>query len=286
MDTMENKCQKLLAAINSGDIDTYVYTRISIVAEISDNDYFINENENGLVIGKALVIILGEMSHKGIVYKRVVLVALYSLLKVVIDDKEDNDNSTAIAFALLLILFSENQNFIGGEYIVSKVKTVEIAAKQHFGMLCVFYWKYYLNGAKPTLLYRTQQRLQNATKVFININVPDISVRKKVIDFEYDNFKSMVHDMPIDIELKYPGIPYYNPETDFAMIRALFNEEPQYFKKHIDEPKRTTKQPERSIPTNSSSIQRKGEDGVSNSGCMVMLCAIVGVIILAIYGCL
>ena len=85
-----------------------------------------------------------------------------SLLKIIINDKIDSKPQTAIASALLLVLFSENQDFIGGEYIVSKVRTTEAAAHQYIGMACVFFWKYNLNATKPSLLYRTQQRLQKA----------------------------------------------------------------------------------------------------------------------------
>ena len=229
MDPLESKCQKLLSAINGGDVETYKRLRTSIAADISDNGFMVREYEDNLAVGKALVVILDDMSRSGIIYKRIVLIAMHSLLKIIINDKNDNNSQTAIASALLLILFSENQNFVGGEYIVSKVRSTETAAHQYIGMSCVFFWKYKLNATKPSsLLYRTQQRLQKAISSS-TLDTPDASTRKKVVDFEYDNFNSMLHDLPLDVELKYPGVPFFDPEEVFSRVQSMFNAESLYF---------------------------------------------------------
>ena len=230
MTDLESKCQKLLLSINSKDVETYKRLRTSIVANISDNDFTVSDYDDNLAIGKGLLIILDDMPQNGIIYKRVVLVALHSLLKIIINDKNDNNSQTAIASALLLILFSENQDFVGGEYLVSKIRTMDAAAHQFIGMMCVFYWKYKFNASKPTLHYRTDQRLQKAINSS-TIDTPDISTRKKVIDFEYNNFNSMLHDLPLDVELKYPGVSFFEPEIVLPKIQSLFNSEQLYFKR-------------------------------------------------------
>ncbi len=229
MNHLESKCQKLLSAINGGDVDTYKRLRTSIVADISDSDFMVREYEDNLAVGKALVVILDDMSRGGIIYKRIVLIAMHSLLKIIINDKNDNNPQTAIASALLLVLFSENQNFVGGEYIASKVRSTETAVHQFIGMSCVFFWKYKFNPSKPSLLYRTQQRLQRAIGPS-TLDTPDASTRKKVVDFEYDNFNSMLHDLPLDMELKYPGFPFFDPEEVLPRIQSMFTADSLYFK--------------------------------------------------------
>lgn len=229
MDPLESKCQKLLSAISGGDVEIYKRLRTSIVTDISDNDFMVPEFEDNLAVGKALVVILDDISRGGIIYKRIVLIAMHSLLKIIVNDKNNNIPQTATASALLLILFSENQNFVGGEYIVSKVRSTETAAHQYIGMTSVFYWQYKFNASKPTLLFRTQQRLQAA--VASSLDIPDISTRKKVIDFEYNNFNSIIHDLPLDVELNYPGVPFFVPEIMLPKIQSMFNTELWYFKK-------------------------------------------------------
>ena len=226
MESLESKCQKLLSSINIGDVETYKRLRMSIVIGIIDNDFMVREYEDNLAVGKALVVILDDMSYCGMVYKRVALIAMHSLLKIIINDKNDNNPQTAIASALLLILFSENQDFIGGEYIASKVRTAEAAVHQYIGMSCVFYWKYKFNPLTPNLLCRTQQRLQRAISSSV-LDTPDASTRKMVVDFEYDNFCSMLHCLLLDVELKYHGVSF--DEEIFQRIQSLFNVELRYF---------------------------------------------------------
>lgn len=267
MNPLESKCQKLLSAINGGDVETYKRLRTSIVVDISDNDFMVREYEDNLAVGKALVVILDDMSRGGIIYKRVVLIAMHSLLKIIINDKNDNNAQTATASALLLILFSENQNFVGGEYIVSKVRSTETAAHQFIGISCVFYWKYKFNPSRPSLLDRTQQRLQNAISSS-TLDTPDASTRKKVVDFEYDNFNSMLHDLPLDVELKYPGVPFFDPDIVLPKVQSLFNTDLLYFMKPSPIP--TTNENKSNIgketgrqAPNSSSIKTE-----STSGCL------------------
>ena len=267
MNNFESKCQKLLLSINNGDVDTYKRLRTSIVADISDNDFMVEDFEDNLAIGKGLVVILDDMPQNGIIYKRVVLIALYSLLKIIISDKKDNNPQTAIASALLLILFSEEQKFVGGEYIVSKVRRTDVAVHQFIGMMNVFYWKYKFNASKPTLMPRTQKRLQTAINT-PTIETPDISTRKKIIDFEYDNFNTMLVDLPLNIELKYPGVPFFDPEIVLPKIQSLFNLNTGlfYFKK-------TEQIPNTISNNNRNDINKPMTDAVpktieSSSGCL------------------
>lgn len=264
---LENKCKKLLLSINGGDVDTYKRLRTSIVVDISDNDFMVRDFEDDLAIGKGLTVILDDMSHNGLIYKRVVLIALHSLLKIIMSDKNDTNSQTAIASALLLILFSENPDFVSGEYIVSKVRNTDAAAHQFIGMTCVFYWKYKFNISKPSLMSRTQQRLQTAINNS-TIDTPDASTRKKVIDFEYDNFKSMLHDLPLDVELKYPGIPFSDLEIVLPKIQSLFKTGLLYFKKKNSTPNTRT--------TNNNAMDRPVTTSVpktteSSSGCLVLI---------------
>ena len=229
MNTLEEKTQNLLIALKNGDIDTYKRLRTSIVGEISHELYDVRSLNDYLTVGKGLSILLDDIPHTGIIYKRTVLIAVFSLLKVIMNDKSDNYSQTAIASALLFILYSENEDFIGGEYIASKLMTADAAAHQFIGMQCVFYWKYKFNASKPRLLPRTQQRLQKAIDSSI-LDIPDISTKNKIIDFEYDNFNTILKDLPIDLALKYPGLSFFDPETIMTKIQSIFKPELLYFK--------------------------------------------------------
>ncbi len=279
MNTLESKCKKLLIILENGDVEAYKRLRTSIVADISDNDFMVGEYEDDLAVGKALVIILDDISHGGILYKRIVLIAMRSLLKIIINDKIDSKPQTAIASALLLVLFSENQDFIGGEYIVSKVRATEAAAHQYIGMSCVFFWKYKLNATKPSLLYRTQQRLQKAI-TDSTIDIPDASTRKKVVDFEYDNFNSMVHDLPLDVELKYPGVPFFNPEIVMPKIQSSFNNGLLYFKKPDSSPI-TSETISNANNINKQVFHSDSKKTESTTGCLGMLLLMITLFIVA-----
>ena len=237
MESLESKCQKLLLSISCGDVENYKRLRTFIVADISNDDFMVCENEDNLTVGKALLVILDDMSHRGIIYKRIVLVAMYALLKIIINDKNDANPQTAIASILLLILFFENQDFIAGEYILSKVRSTA-AAHQYIGMSCVFFWKYKFNSTKQSFLYRTQQRLQKAISASY-LDTSDVSTRKKVVDFEYDNFNSMLHDLPFDVEINYPGVPFLEPYVIIPRIQSMFNVELRYFKNPASSPVKT-----------------------------------------------
>ena len=77
---------------------------------------------------------------------------------------------------------------------------------------------------------RTQERLQTAINTS-TLDTPDTSTRKKIIDFEYDNFNTMLHDLPLDVELKYPGVPFFDPEIVLPKVQSLFKTGLLYFKK-------------------------------------------------------
>lgn len=58
MNPLESKCQKLLSAINGGDVETYKRLRTSIVVDISDNDFMVREYEDNLAVEKHLLLSL------------------------------------------------------------------------------------------------------------------------------------------------------------------------------------------------------------------------------------
>lgn len=262
MNYLENNCQNLLVALKNGDTEAYKRLRLSIVTEISDIDYIVRPFDDNFTVGKVLTILLDDLPHTGSIYKRIVLISVFTLLNVIINDKADHNPKTAIASALLLILYSENQDFIGGEYIASMVRTTDAAAHQFIGMQCVFYWKYKFNESKQSLLPRTQQRLQHAINSSV-IDIPDISTRNKIIDFEYDNFNTMLKDLPIDVELKYPGLPILDPEMVKPKIQSLFNSDLLYFK----------------IPNDSSNKIKEENNGLKKtdtpSGCLNFLISFI-----------
>lgn len=228
MKELENKCKYLLLSIENGDVEAFKRFRASIIAEIIDDSFEVDTFGDYLTIGKAVFVILDDMPNNGMMYNRVVLTALYSLLKLIINDKNDCSTDTAIASALLLVLFSENQDFFGGEYIVSKVKSVDMAIHQYMGICCVFYWKYSFAENKPLLFGRTQQRLQKALESPI-LQIPDVATRNKVIDFEYNNLNSMIHDLPVDLTLRYRGLMYVDYEKVLSSINSSLRQDLLYF---------------------------------------------------------
>lgn len=202
-----------------------------MVAALADNDYMITDAENlfkmpsisdNLIVGKALTVLLYDMSKGSLIYRRVVMSAMYCLLKTLLQDKKGQNKDTIAAALFLLILFQENSDFIGGDYIVSMVRNnPEAAANQFIGMTCVFYWFYKLTPFNLELDTRTSARLQHALTKTIQ-DIPDQNTRTKVIDFEYNNFDSMIKSLPLDFELKYPGVPFWDPETVYPKIESMF----------------------------------------------------------------
>lgn len=279
---IEESANNLLSALKEKNKDQYDRCRVSIVAQIFDNDFFAEQIKDNLSVGKALFVILDNMPKSGMIYKRVILTAMYCLLKVIYQDRDNEKIETALASLMMFILFAENTDFIGGEYLASNLKSADAAAHQTIGMMCVFLWKYKFSSNQPIIKRRTLQRYQNALSNSIT-DTPDIATRNKVIDFEYNNFSTMIKCMPIDIELKYPGVPFFDPEFVYPKIRNLFISGSQYLledelgsgqsiKSTYEKKEHNSELKPRSNPTIST--------GSSNGGCLGVMVAIAGTIIL------
>ena len=229
----------LIKALEEQDITKFKHCRVAIVSALADNDYMINSTENlfemssasdNLIVGKALSILLYDMSKSGLIYRRVVVSAMYCLIKSIINDRSGYNKETTIASVFLLILFHENEDFIGGEYIIQMVRNnPEVAAHQFIGMTCVFYWLYKLSSFSIELDGITNSRLQKAVNNSL-LQMTDESTRTKVIDFEYNNFDAMLKSLPLDFELKYPGVPFWDPEVINQKIEAMFGNSPLCFR--------------------------------------------------------
>lgn len=228
----------LIKAIEEQDVATFKRCRFAIVSALADNDYSINSTENlfdmssvsdNLLVGEALTILLSDMSKSGLIYRRVVTSAMYCLLKTIINDKSCLNKETKVASIFLLILFEENQDFIGAEYIMEGVKNnADVAAHQFIGMTLVFYWMYKLSSFPIELDSTTNSRLQKSLNNLL-LQMPDESTRKRVVDFEYDNFDAMSKSLPLDFELKYPGFPFWEPDIIKSKIEAMFGNSSIYF---------------------------------------------------------
>lgn len=229
MASLENYSLNLINALEKKDFSAYNRNRVALVASIADNDFMVDSIQDYLVVGKALTIVLDDLSKTGLIYRRVVLTALYSLLKNIISDKQDLHPNTAIASAYLFIIYVENRDFIGAEYLIKKLRgDTDATVYQLIGMMCVFLWKFKLSHYPVKFEGRTQSRLLDAMSNSVT-DIPNESTRKKVIDFEYENFKSMISDLPLDIELKYPGVPFFDPEYVFPKIQSMFKPSSSYF---------------------------------------------------------
>lgn len=208
MHIVEKISTAIVESLENNDRKTYKHYREELIIKVVNQDCFsIEDVKNYFVVGKALVLILDDMyKNPPLLYKRVVLCAMYCLLKTIINDKNDKEERTAYASALLYILFSENKDFIGGEYLMHKLRSdAEAAVYQFVGMQSVFYWKYQLSNYNVQFLPRIEQRLANAVLPFTS-KIPDEMSRQKVIDFEYNNFSSLLDSIPIDIEMTYHGL--------------------------------------------------------------------------------
>ena len=67
----------------------------------------------------------------------------------------------------------------------------------------------------------------------------------------------MLHDLPLDVELKYPGVPFFDPEIVLPKIQSLFNTDLLYFNDPVP------------IPTANEIKNNSGNDinrQISNSG--------------------
>lgn len=235
----------LTKTLEEKDTATFKRCRTTIVSTLADNDYMINSTGNlfempsvsdNLLVGKALTILLSDMSKSGLIYRRVIVSAIYCLIKTIINDKAGHNKETALASIFLLILFYENQDFIGGEYIAQGVgNNAEVAAQQFIGMTCVFYWMYKLSSFNIELDSITNTRLQKALNNLL-LQIPDESTRMKIVNFEYDNFDAMSKSLPLDFELKYPGIPFCETDIVSRKIEAMFGNSLMYFHANNNEP--------------------------------------------------
>lgn len=232
----------LTKAVAEQDIATFKRCRTAIVSALADNDLLDSSTENlfempavsdNLLVGKALTILLSDMFKSGMIYHRVLISAMYCLIKTIINDKTGQNKETVHASIFLLILFHENQDFICGEYISQNIRdryNAEVAVHQYIGMTCVFYWMYKLSSFNVELDTITDTRLQEALKNLI-LQIPDENTRKKIVDFEYNNFYKMSKSIPLDLLLKYPGIPSFDPYDVVSMkiVASLFANTLMYF---------------------------------------------------------
>lgn len=277
----------LTKSLEEQDMATFKRCRTAIVSALADNDYMINPTENlfempsisdNLLVGKSLTILLSDMSKSGMIYRRVVVSAMYCLIKTIINDKHGNNKETALASIFLLILFHENQDFIGGEYIAQGVKNnPEVAAQQFIGMTCVFYWMYKLSSFNIELDTITDSRLQKALKDLL-LQIPDESTRKKIVNFEYDNFDAMSKSIPLDFELKYPGIPFFEQDVMFSKIETMFCNTLMYFRTNDNEASKINKTSQYTSP-NQNTVKHTTPSS-NGSGC---LSVIILVIIISVF---
>lgn len=279
----------LTKALEEQDIATFKRCRTGIVSALADNDYMINSTENlfempsvndNLLVGKALTILLSDMSKSGLIYRRVVVSAMYCLIKTIINDKSCHNKETALASAFLLILFQENQDFIGGEYIGQGVgNNTEVAVQQFIGMTCVFYWMYKLSSFNIELDTITDTRLQKALKDVL-LQIPDENTRIKIVNFEYDNFYAMLKSLPLDFELKYPGIPFFEPVS--SKIEEMFGNSLKYFHTNNNEPSKKYVNKTSQYPyTNQNTVKRTNPSS-NGSGCLPVIILVIIVSIFSI----
>ena len=285
MSSIKERSSQLIKALEDKDFTTFNRCKVSITAELADNDYMTISKENifnmsspsdNLLVGKALSILLYDMSKTGLIYRRVVVAALHCLLKTIIHDKACNNKETVLASLFLLILFQENEDFIGGEYIARMVRhNTEAAAYQFIGMTCVFYWMYKLSSFKIEVDLITKERFQQALNHTI-LDMRDEDYRSKVIDFEFNNFDAMIKSLPLDFELKYPGVPFWDPETVYQKIESMFGNSLANFqgssKASVDSRFESSKKNQPSTKTTQST---QSATTSNNSGCLSVVMILV-----------
>ena len=264
MNIVEKLSTSIVESLEKNDIGSYKHYRNELIIRVANQDFFSLEDiKSYFIVGKALVLILDDMyKNPPLLYKRVVLCAVYCLLKTIINDKYDKEECTVHASVMLDILFSENKDFIGGEYMISKLRNnAEAAAYQFVGMQNVFYWKYKLSNKNIQISQRTEQRVTSAVSPPIS-KIPDENTRKKVVDFEYDNFSSLLEFIPIDIETKYHGVFIDPLDTEtLTRLKSVFKSSTSNF---LKEEVQTTYGTETSDTKTSTSNKEKN----SKNGCM------------------
>lgn len=261
MNIVEKLSTAIIESLEKNDIGSYKHYRNELIIRVANQDFFSLEDiKSYFIVGKALFLILDDMyKTPPLLYKRVVLCAIYCLLKTIINDKYDKEECTVHASVMLYILFSENKDFIGGEYMISKLRNnAEAAAYQFIGMQNVFYWKYKLSNKNIQISQRTEQRITSAVSPSTS-KIPDESTRKKVIDFEYDNFSSLLEFIPIDIETKYHGLFIDPLDTEtLTRLKSVFKPSTSNF---LKEEVQTTYGTETSDTNTSNSNKEKNSKG-------------------------
>lgn len=280
----------LTKAVEEHDIATFKRCRNAIVSALADNDYMTSSTENffempsvrdNLLVGEALTILLSDVSKSGLIYRRIIVSAMYCLIKTIIKDKIGHNKETAYASIFLLILFHENQDFIGGEYIAQGVRNnADVAAQQFIGMTCVFYWMYKLSSFNIELDIITDTRLQKALKNML-LHIPDENTRKKIVEFEYDNFDAMLKSLPLDFELKYPGIPFFEPDVVLSKIETMFGNTLMYFQTNNESSKNYVNTTSQYTSSNQNTVKHTIPSS-NGSGCLSVIILVIIVSIFSI----
>lgn len=291
MTSIKERAAILIKAVKEHDVATFKRCRTAIVAALSDNDYMTCSTENifemqtvsdNLLVGQALIILLSDMSKSGKIYRRVVVSAMYCLIKAIIDDKLGQNKETVYASIFLLILFHENEDFIGAEYIAQGVRNnAGVAAQQFIGMTCVFYWMYKLSSVNVELDIITDSRLQKALKNML-LQMPDESTRQKVVNFEYNNFEAMLKSLPLDFELRYPGVPFLEPDIVHSKIKAMFNDNTMYFQTNDNESAKCFENMTSQHPSTNQNTVKHTPSSSNNSGCLSVIILVLIVSIFSI----
>lgn len=137
--------------------------------------------------------------------------------------------------------------------------------------------------SNPLRKIKSSQTISNQEYLQLSTRVVSLALNKVIELVNYNisaSRTSYLRQYGLDTELNSSVSNAY-----IAILKMSSFDMLDDFKRHFDEQKRTIVQmSERTNPLKKATLQNSSSGG--GSGCMVMLCAIVGVIILAIYGCL
>ena len=277
MEKIEEYSAKIIESLESKDFERYKRCRNLLVSEVIDEMLMLKNIQDFLLVGKALTIISDDFAVKNhVIYKRVILTAVYCLLSVLLKDKNDAKHNNALASALLLIIFTEDEDFLAANYFIDKFVNVQKAAEQYTAMQCVFYWIYKLSNYPVNLETRTSHRvLDSFTKIITQI--PDEGQRNRLIDFEYGNFESIVQTIDIDLTLKFPGIDVMMSDYEITMSRIgrMFKATSLYFTSSTDsdiDPRNRTPNPQPSrIGSATMTASNVPTRGNTNGGCLSII---------------
>ena len=103
MNIVEKISTAIVESLEKNDIGSYKHYRDELIIRIANQEFFsLKEIKSYFIVGKALVFILDDMyKNPPLLYKRIVLCAVYCLLKTIINDKYDKEECTAHASVLL-----------------------------------------------------------------------------------------------------------------------------------------------------------------------------------------